>query len=247
MAAALIPRGSSVVPKYYQAERALRARIGRLAIGSLLPSEPELCEEYGISRTTLRQAMNILVAEGLLKRFQGRGTFVSASRVDYALAPYTPNHPLRDRDETYRVLSIERRPAGEEIAESLGITPNAQILYVRRVAYHADMPMRLTELFATESVAAAIIDSDFSHTLLTETLIERGVPVAGYRISIEVGTLDEQIASELGLRQGLPTLEVSRHVLDASGVVLALIKLVTRGDIGRYILTLAQTSSAQRD
>ena len=247
MAAALIPRGSSVVPKYYQAERALRARIGRLALGSLLPSEPELCEEYGISRTTLRQAMNILVAEGLLKRYQGRGTFVSASRVEYALAPYTPNHPLRDRDETYRVLSIEHRPAGEEIAESLGITPDAQILYVRRVAYHADMPMRLTELFATEPAAAAINDSDFSHSLLTETLIERGVPVAGYRISIEVGTLDEQIAGELGLRQGLPTLEVSRQVLDASGAVLALIKLVTRGDVGRYVLTLAQTPSARRD
>jgi GntR family transcriptional regulator len=247
MAATLIPRGGSVVPKYYQVERALRARIAKLEVGALLPPEPELCEEYGVSRTTLRQAMDVLVSEGMLKRFQGRGTFVSASRVDYALSAFDPDHPLRDRAETYRVLSIERRPAGEEIAETLGLEPGTVILHVRRVAYHANVPMRLTELIAGPHVAGMVAECDFTNKLLTETLIEHHVAVAGYHITVEVGTLDEQVAGELGLRQGLPTLDITRLVLDREGGALAIIKLVTRGDVGRYVLTLPQTSPELRD
>jgi DNA-binding GntR family transcriptional regulator len=72
------------------------------------------------------------------------------------------------------------------------------------------------------------------------------VPVAGYRIEVEVGTLDEQTADELGLRAGLPTLDINRLVLNRSGRPLALIHLVTRGDVGRYVLRIPERPPGAR-
>jgi GntR family transcriptional regulator len=244
--AGLVTRGGSVVPKYYQVERALRARIARMHVGDALPSEPELCNEFGVSRTTLRQAMDVLEAEKLLQRLQGRGTFVTGARVEYPLASYGPDDPPRDRAETYRVLSVERRPAPEEAAERLRIDVGTPVLWVRRVAFHDRVPMRLSELLAGPTVEPLLKGVDFGQHLLTETLIARGVPVAGYRIEVEVGTLDEQTADELGLRAGLPTLDVNRVVLNRSGRPLALIHLVTRGDVGRYVLRLPERAASAR-
>jgi GntR family transcriptional regulator len=239
-----IPRGSSVVPKYYQVERALRSQIARLRPGDSLLPEPELCQEFGVSRTTLRQAMDVLVAEGRLQRFQGRGTFVSSTRVDYPLASFRPDHPARDEAETYRVLSVDHRPATAEIAETLGIEPGATVLHARRVAYHAGTPMRLIELTVSPDLVKQVEGADFSKKLITETLLERGVPIASANISIEVGTLDEGVAAEMGLRPGLPTLDIMRLALDEEQHVLAIIHLVTRGDIGRYVLNLPQPRPA---
>lgn len=238
-----IPRGPSVVPKYYQVERVLRARLARMHPGDSLPPEPDLCEEYGVSRTTLRQAMDLLVAEGRLQRFQGRGTFVTAGRVDYPLASFRPVNPLRDEEETYRVLSVARRPATEEMAETLGIEPGTTVLHARRAAYHAGTPMRLIEVTVHPSVMHLMDGADFSQKLITENLLEHGVPIANYRISIEVGTLDEHTAMEMGLRPGLPTLDITRLVLDKADKVVASIHLVTRGDIGRYVLSMPQPST----
>jgi GntR family transcriptional regulator len=66
------------IPYYYQLEVLLRQQIaqGRWKLGQRLPSEKELCEHYGVSRTTVRQAVGNLVANGLLYHAKGKGTFV---------------------------------------------------------------------------------------------------------------------------------------------------------------------------
>ena len=68
------------VPMYYQLKLQLQADIreGRMRPGDMLPPECELCEQLGVSRPTVRQAMSELVAEGLLTRRKGKGTFVAA-------------------------------------------------------------------------------------------------------------------------------------------------------------------------
>ena len=66
------------IPYYYQLEGLLREQIaaGRYETGQRVPSEKELCKQYGVSRTTVRQAVGKLVSEGLLHHLKGKGTFV---------------------------------------------------------------------------------------------------------------------------------------------------------------------------
>ena len=74
----------SPIPFYFQLTELLRREIevGRWAVGERLPSEPAICEQFGVSRTTVRQALGSLEAEGLIRRDKGRGTFVAERRSD---------------------------------------------------------------------------------------------------------------------------------------------------------------------
>lgn len=228
---------SSVVPKYYQLEQALRARIARLKPGAALPAEIELGLEYGLSRTTVRLAVDVLVAEGLLQRMQGKGTYVAASKAEFPLGRWRlPGAPA----ETYRVMDNRRTQAGEEIGDLFGIRPTVEVLRVRRLCYHGHVPMRVSELVASPAIISLVEHADFSRTLFYETLIEHGVEVAKHRLVVEASILEAGVAAELGVRAGLPSINVTRLVLAPAGRVVASIHLVTRGDIGRYVLELPE-------
>lgn len=235
-------QGGSVVPKYYQLEQALRARVGRLKVGTTIPAEMDLCKEYRVSRTTVRLAVDALVAEGLLQRIQGKGTFVASSKVEFSLGRWRlPG----TRGDSYRVLGMERGPAGDEIGELFGIPEATEVLRVRRVYYQGLVPMRHGELVVSPSIAPQVECADFSGKLFYETLIEHGVEVAKHRVVVEAGTLDAAMAAELGVRPGLPSIDVTRYVLGPDGRVLALIHLVTRGDVGRYVLELPEDPAGE--
>src|SRR3989442_1029469 len=77
MALAGAASDDAFTPRYREIERAMRQRLAKLAPGAELPSDAELCEEFGVSRMTARHAMHRLVQEGLLFRAPGRGTFVA--------------------------------------------------------------------------------------------------------------------------------------------------------------------------
>src|SRR3954447_21073705 len=82
---------SGPLPRYYQLKEIIRERIrsGEWPTGSLIPSERELCERYGISRMTARQSITELVTEGLLYREQGKGTYVGRPKIAQQLLRLT--------------------------------------------------------------------------------------------------------------------------------------------------------------
>src|SRR3981081_3043429 len=92
--------GDRSLPIYLQLENLVRDKIdsGDWAPGIMLPSERQLCDTYGIARMTVRQAISNLVAEGLLTRTQGRGTFVARPRLRQPLSKLTSfTEDMRDR------------------------------------------------------------------------------------------------------------------------------------------------------
>jgi len=138
-------------PLYQQLQRALRDAIedNRLAPDEALPPERELAEEFGISRITVRKALDALVGEGMLMRRQGAGTFVTArgeSRVEKSfskLSSFSEDMISRGRRPESVWLSRSAGTVNPEEALTLGLSPGSVVYRFNRIRYADGEPMAL--------------------------------------------------------------------------------------------------------
>ena len=115
-----------IIPRYYQLKEILEKRIqsGEFQPGDQFPTDEQLCQEYGLSRGTVRRAIGILIDAGLLRRDQGRGTFLNApqlSPVFFRLANFEDEMKLRGWQPSTKLLNLRELPASTEIARQLQI------------------------------------------------------------------------------------------------------------------------------
>lgn len=123
-------------PKHVQLSDLLaEAARSELGPGSAIPSERELMARYHVSRATVRQAIESLVAIGLLHRVQGKGTFVASPRLESRLhlASFSQDMRRRGLTPSTRIIAVAADRPGAEIAEALGLGPDDTAWHVHRI------------------------------------------------------------------------------------------------------------------
>src|SRR6266496_5274589 len=121
------------IPLYHQLSQLLRTAIeqGTYHPGDRLPSEPELIREYGVSRITVRQALDELEAEGRVVRRHGKGTYVAEPRIEQELVRLTDfveDMQQAGQHPSSRVLAFEHEPARPVIAKALNILRGTEVV-----------------------------------------------------------------------------------------------------------------------
>jgi GntR family transcriptional regulator len=204
-----------------------RVLMGEYPVGSQLPGENELASSVGISRTTLREAVGRLVAKGLLRREQGRGTYVhgrSGIRISMLLeANLSISDMIRDMGmspETIEVeASIEVPP--EDVALAMGKAGLDKTIVLRRLRTADGEP-------AVFSVDYLIMDAGLpldaaSYRFSVYELLARhyGLPVTSGYARLRAGTLTEPLATKLHVATGSLALVLSQvHALSDGRIVM---------------------------
>ncbi len=213
-------------PRYLAVAGELRAEIlsGKFAARDQFPTESELCQRYGVSRFTVREALRRLQSEGLIARKRGSGTVVQPA----AARGGTLHQPLsnvgeilqyaRDNKVTYERAG--RGPIPKAIAEQIGEDCAGEWTMFRGVRNHEGdaLPIAATEAYFHDSLDSAIAALDLSAgTLFSQIELLAGVSVGRVQQDIQAISASTEIANALGLKRGAAVLRILRCYLDPRG------------------------------
>lgn len=208
------------LPHYLRIESALRARIGELRPGDALPSDSELCAEFGVSRMTARNAMQRLAEEGLVLRRPGRGSFVAEPPVHRRanrLMTFSREMERRGRVPSSRLLAREIRPATPAEAVALRLEPDEPVVLLRRLRCADDEPVAVETAVLRRTVSDAVMAADVVRGSLHAALSAAGCLLRRGTATINAQPATREDAGLLGLHHGDPLLVERRVILDQHG------------------------------
>lgn len=215
---------NSDLPLYRQLENALVARItsGQWGPGTKIPSEPELCEIFDVSRITVRNALSSLVQRNMLVRERGKGTFVrdvevvAEARSVHSFTTEMRNMGIKPGS---RILSVETVPASQEVARALELSEGSDVVQIERLRTGDGRPIAIqtTHLVASmfPNIAQKLRDNSSLYTVLNQEYNIK--PLEATEIFRAI-SLPAKWAKKLGVSRGKPAFSVTRTTFAQRGV-----------------------------
>ena len=207
------------VPRYLQIADALRQELR--GEGECIPSEHRLCARFGVSRPTVRQALDVLVQEGRLYRRPGLGTFsTAAASSDRRLRVIgSVGDIMALGDETwFKLVSRDDAPVPANIAQALRLLPGSLATRVVGVRHGDDGPFQHVTAYVPTAIGAAVAHEDLTRTALISA-VERhvGAPIKFLEQVVDATLVPRRVAELLEVRPRTPVLLFERTYVAASG------------------------------
>lgn len=226
---------------YLQLENVLEQRIisGEYAVGDRIPTELELCKEFGMSRITVRRAVQDLVEQGLLRKVQGRGTFVAIPKHVLGAGPSNErgfsSKAFSSTPTTRKVLDKHLGVADDKLARTLGIAPGDHIVYVRRLISEENFPLSIDNLFVSAELFPNLInlmDDNVSFYSLVSDFF--GLEFGEESFTLDASAARSEEAALLQCPIGLPIFILRKIMRCADGTPMHYSKTILRADRVTY-------------
>lgn len=228
---------AAALPKYYVLKEQILTLIEDAVPGTLIPTERALAEQYGTSRTTVRQAIGELVAEGRLDRTQGRGTFVAPPKVTHVrqLTSFTDDAASQGMTASARILDISEVPADTVTAKRLAVEPGAGVHRVERIRLVNGEPLAHETAFLAGDLPDLAGNVEVRGSLYSALRDDYGIRISEVEDTVETKLAGPEEVRLLDVEMGAPMLLVHRLGLDPDGRPVEWTESVFRGDRFRFV------------
>lgn len=230
----------SKLPFYQQLYEILRGKIARKEwkAGDMIPPESELTAYYHVSRSTVRQVMDMLVNEGLIYRERGRGSFVAHPSLEQSMTrivSFTEDMRQRGFSPATQVLSARLVPANKEIAERLHVPIGETLACIQRLRLADGEPMSIEESYLVQRYCPDVLQHDYALQPLREILArDYGIRLVSARQVIRAISATTSQAELLDIRLRSPLLSIERISYSQTGAPMEFLRIYYRAD--RYSL-----------
>src|SRR4030042_6677101 len=229
--------GKSNIPLYFQLEQIVKSKIitGEYMPGEQIPTEKELCETYGVSSITARQAILNLVNEGLLIRIQGKGTFVTEdiANTNTLQLRGSINDLITNglKTQEVKVLSINRIKPPKKVSKFFGIKEDEEVIQVKRTRNANNLPVSYIINYLPLETGVKIKEEDLQKYPMLQILRDQvGIPLSGAIQYIEAIIADYDIASALSVSITSPILYIETLVFEKGKKPVEFVQTFIRPD-----------------
>lgn len=213
---------------------------GELRPGDRIPSQRELCKRFGISLMTARRAINELIGEGVIYALPGKGLFVAARKQPAESGPlvgFSEDMQRRGMRPSSRLLESGLVAATPFLARMLGVEPESELVYIRRLRLANDHPIALQAGYVVHRYCPGLL----AHNLETASLFsvlreEYGLRLADSRVAVESVLANGEEAGLLGVPVPAALLVTEQLTFLDNGHTIEFTRTKYRGD--RYQITL---------
>ena len=239
---------TGVVPKYYQLANILRAQIedGAFSAHDAIPSERQLEEKYGLSRPTIRQAIDLLSRQGYLYRVHGKGTFVSPPKLQKGMLELTSfSEDMRSRGlkPGHKILEFGYVIPNLKVRRQLEIDdPNQKVLRIKRLRYGDDEPIGLQDSYLNLGDKFVITREEMGESGSIYAILQEkfGIFPTEADETLEVTLATPEEAGLLEIPDGAPLLLNERTLWSQDRVAIEFVKILYRGDRYKYLVRLTR-------
>jgi GntR family transcriptional regulator len=245
-------KGGLGAPRYHQVYVTVRAWVhdGAYKPGAQIPTEPELCRIFGVSRITVRKAIDALAREGWVTRRQGRGTFArfpGGSRpvtldLQSVMAQVSDLAALTG----FRDRVVSEVDPDEETRAALGVGEGARVQRETHVRLLGDAPLGLITTFVPLDVAARLGEGAARGQPMFTLLEAAGLRIASADQYLGATLASVEAAQALGVEIGAPLLRLVRVVKDSAGRAVERVVALYRADAYQYHLHLEAQRAPDR-
>ncbi|MFC3928919.1 GntR family transcriptional regulator [Streptococcus caprae] len=229
-----------MLPAYIKIHDAIKKDIenGQWAIGERLPSERDMADEFAVSRMTLRQAVTLLVEEGVLERRIGSGTYVASRRVQEKMrgtTSFTEIVNSQGKTPSSKLISYQRQLASETECQNLQLESKEYVIRMERIRYADNLPL----VYEVASIPEKLI-RNFNKTEITEhffqTMRGHGYEIGKSQQTIYAKSASERVANYLEINKGHAILALTQISYLSDGLPFEYVRSQYVGDRFEFYL-----------
>jgi GntR family transcriptional regulator len=227
--------------KQHETREQVLELIESLEVGDAIPAERLLSLELGVSRLTVRAALDDLVREGRLTRRRGAGTFVAEPKVAKGMTITSFSDDMRRRGLTpgSRTLDFRTIPAGARLGRILHVSPSEPVLSVKRLRLADGEPMAVELLHVREALFPGLTARDLEQSSFYDLVGQRyGIEIVGGTQTVEPTVTNEEESTALGVPIHSPALLFERVTRAPDGEIIEFTSSIYRGDRYRLVSEL---------
>ena len=231
-ATATLPEGAKAQRVYLSLKDQITE--GRLADGEVLPGEQKLAERFGVSRVTVRRALESLAGSGLIERRAGSGTTVRHApegqrRAAMDFNTLMPQLVEMGQSTTARLLAFSYDQAPEVVASAMALAPEEKVQIAVRVRLADGVPFSHLTTYVPAQIAQNYSENDLATTPLFKLLERSGVQIKAAHQSVSATLAAPEVAEPLGVAVGAPLLLLKERVAGAPTLVSRSSRLIPSG------------------